>query len=323
VLAVSENGHPDKLASILRDLRLEAEEDEGTIIDGGLHPTPPIGTPIVTTLSSAPFDLQLAGGGGIVDSALDAVDQSAETKIQGVPNAQIAAMALTELAPAPARVGPAPARPAATANGHVMASNNGHAAAGNGQVRALAGRDPGATAPIRLTPPRAQPASAAQRTPPSLPPPRATPAAMPTAPAAASGFGPGPGSNPALKLPVANIQAAPAGALTPGKQVRFEEFSGAHPAPGQMTPSGWHPTGDLDGPTETDRRPLSDELLVNGLPPELRGQPRTRRSLGKVSKVLLMVAGAVVLGAGLAAAVRFVAGKPPATVVETSSPPAR
>jgi serine/threonine protein kinase len=303
VLEVSENGHPDKLASILRDLRLEAEEDEGTIIDGGLHPTPPVGTPIVTTLSPAPTDLQLGHGGGVVDPELSAVDQSAETRIQGVPNAQIAAMALTDLAPGPPRLTPTAARLAMPASGHGVAASNGHGATGNGHGRAVAPAAPAAAPappPIRLTTPRAQAAAGAPRTPPP-PQPRVTPAQ-------------------ALKLPVASIQAAspPVGPVGGLKAVRFEEFATAHPVPGQMTPSGWHPTGDLDGPTETDRRPLSDELLVNGLPPELRGRPRARRPMGKVSKVLLMVAGAVVLGAGLAAAVRFVAGKPPATVLEVS-----
>jgi hypothetical protein len=217
VLEVQEDGNPDKLAGILRDMRQAADTEEGTVIDGrrvDLTPafaTPDAGTPVVP--SGGDEAAAVAWTGGRQETVIEA-DAAAATRVQGVPAGALADVSSAEIS---------------------------------------RGLDEGHAGIIETT-----------------------------------------------------VAAQPA-------VVPFEEFSSEAPSLAQMTPSGWHPAGDLDGPTETDHRPLSDEEMA-GLPEGVRPGRRPQQRMGRLSRGLLVLVAAVVFGAGLAAAVRFVAGKPPATV---------
>jgi serine/threonine protein kinase len=221
VLTVSEDGSPDKLAGILRDMREAVEAEEGTVIDGprtdsaALRPTPrngsiPIPPEATPPIPSADYPVDLDSG---------SMDAAAATQVQTVsPVALAGATPIPPLAPPP----PAPAPP---------------------------------------------------------PPP--------------------------LKL-VRRTEVGPRAA--------FAQFAPEVGAPAQMTPSGWQPAGNLEDPTETDLRPLTDEPADANGPAAGRSGPGQRRRLGRVSRAILVVLAAAAFGAGLAAAVRFVASKPPAAV---------
>ncbi len=230
VLAVAEDGHPDRLRGILRDMRQETGE-EGTLIDATRgHNTPIFGTPVVAAAPDGSEDVEGAVSWhpvGLPPEDAGAADASAETRIQAVP--------ASEELELPPRLAPVPI-----------------------------------TARFQRV--------------------SITPANQPSSPSGAS-------------EPRAHLQ-------------RFEEFTTDVPLPAHFTPSGWHPAGNLDGPTETDTSPMRNESASA----ERRGARRRRpqRGLGKLPKVMLVLVAAAVFGAGLAATVRFVAGKPPATV--TSSP---
>jgi hypothetical protein len=227
VLEIQADGNPDQLAGILRGLRQEAEQEEGTVIDGRrsrntpVFATPAAGTPIVQSGADEAAPVAWTGSHAAVTQAAEA---EAETRVQGVPAGALPEVSSAEITQALGSAGAALLEPPAAA-----------------------------------------------------------------------------GPRPAV--------------------VPFEEFAPEVPAPSQMTPSGWHPAGDLDGPTETDHRPLADEGAAAPASPEgVRATRRPQRRMGGLSRTLLVLVAAVVFGAGLAAAVRFVAGKPPATVPDGYSP---
>ena len=225
VLVVSDDGQPTKLAGILRDIRLEVEEAEGTRVDGRIShltpmfPTPATGTPIYrgTTDEDVPGYLD---AGGIV--ARGEAPEGQLSPPMGAPVATLVVGApLTEL-------------PDIT-------------------TAEVAGR-----------------------------------------------LGNGAGDMMKAARPISVPRVVP-----------FAEFSAGVPSPAQMTPAGWRPTGDLDGPTETDTVPLTEEPSRQAPDAEPAG-----RRMARMPRVLLVLGAAAVLGAGLAAAVRFAADRPPAAVPE-------
>ena len=95
------------------------------------------------------------------------------------------------------------------------------------------------------------------------------------------------------------------------RAIQFVEFSSDMAAGSRhLTPSGWRPTGNLEDPTETDHRPLHDEIIGRG-----RGKQQPAGWRGsRLGRVVLTTLAVAALAAGVAAAIRFVASRPPATV---------
>jgi serine/threonine protein kinase len=303
VLVVSDDGNPTKLADILRDMRepQPGQDEEGTSIDGPrrratpVFQTPRTGSPIFTSAGG----YSIRGVTPAMDPAakvhhpfLGARDADVETRVEGIPIVELPDVTTGEItlgldAALAARARPQPAQVVAVARAQ-------------------------APAPVAVEVARAETPA------PPVPATIAVAQAQAPAPATVEVARVRSQALPAVEVATARHRVPRPVEMAPGVMPSAVFSTNPASRAPHLTPSGWRPTGDLEGPTETDNSPLLEEVLRDGRARRLYARPPSRWR-----RLILGTLVAAALAAGAMVTIRFVASRPPATIPAQHQPRTR